>query len=134
MAVKQTPKIVKCYANRAIGGNRESNAERRKVTDTVFFEDEITRLMKNDDITRKAGIYEYLLDKEEKHLSIRAFTDNMKREAYERQQGICPNCKKHFEIDEMEGDHIDPWHSGGKTNAENCQMLCKPCNRRKSGK
>jgi len=102
--------------------------------DTVFFEDEITRLMKNDDITRKAGIYEYLLDKEEKHLSIRAFTDNMKREAYERQQGICPNCKKHFEIDEMEGDHIDPWHSGGKTNAENCQMLCKPCNRRKSGK
>jgi 5-methylcytosine-specific restriction endonuclease McrA len=34
----------------------------------------------------------------------------------------------------MEGDHIDPWHSGGKTNAVNCQMLCKECNRRKSGK
>ena len=34
----------------------------------------------------------------------------------------------------MEGDHITPWHSGGKTTAENCQMLCKDCNRHKSGK
>jgi hypothetical protein len=24
----------------------------------------------------------------------------------------------------MEGDHIKPWHEGGKTNAANCQMLC----------
>ena len=55
-------------------------------------------------------------------------------EAYERQNGICPICKQHFDIDEMEGDHIDPWHDGGKTSTENCQMLCKPCNRRKSGK
>ena len=47
---------------------------------------------------------------------------------------ICPVCGKHFEIEEMEADHIDPWHSGGKTVIENCQMLCKPCNRRKSGK
>jgi len=58
----------------------------------------------------------------------------MKREAYERQKGICRACGKHFEYNEMEGDHIDPWHSGGKTNAENCQMLCKACNRRKAGK
>lgn len=28
---------------------------------------------------------------------------------------------------------IDSWHEGGKTVAENCQMLCKECNRRKSG-
>jgi 5-methylcytosine-specific restriction endonuclease McrA len=34
----------------------------------------------------------------------------------------------------MEADHITPWHEGGKTNAENCQMLCKDDNRRKSGK
>ena len=102
--------------------------------DPKALEKEIVRLMQDDDVGNKKGIYSYVLDKEEKNLNIRAFTDNMKREAYERQQGICSNCKKHFEIDEMEGDHIDPWHSGGKTNAENCQMLCKPCNRRKSGK
>ncbi|MDR2803181.1 MAG: HNH endonuclease, partial [Treponema sp.] len=78
-------------------------------------------------------IYAYVLDREERHLNIRAFSDNMKREAYERQNRVCNNCKKLFEYEEMEGDHINPWHSGGKTNAANCQMLCKECNRRKSG-
>ena len=42
-------------------------------------------------------------------------------------------CGAHFEIDEMGGDHITPWHEGGKTTAENCQMFCKDDNRRKSG-
>jgi 5-methylcytosine-specific restriction endonuclease McrA len=67
------------------------------------------------------------------HLNIRAFTDQQKREAYERQEGICTKCKKHFEIEEMEADHIKPWHEGGKTISENCQMLCKQDNRIKSG-
>ena len=34
----------------------------------------------------------------------------------------------------MEGDHITPWCEGGKTVKENCQMLCRDCNRRKSAK
>ena len=34
----------------------------------------------------------------------------------------------------MEADHIKPWHLGGKTNAENCQMLSKEANRKKGGK
>lgn len=96
-------------------------------------EEQIKELMMDDDVTKKSGIYTYLLSGEQKHLSIRAFTDNQKREAYERQKGICPNCKEHFEIEEMEADHITPWHEGGKTISENCQMLCRECNRRKSG-
>lgn len=94
---------------------------------------EVQRLMQDDDVTNKKGIYTYLITGQEKYLNIRAFTDNMKRETYEKQKGICPNCKNHFEINEMEADHITPWHEGGKTIAENCQMLCKECNRRKSG-
>jgi 5-methylcytosine-specific restriction endonuclease McrA len=43
-------------------------------------------------------------------------------------------CKEHFELSEMEADHITPRIDGWKTNAENCQMLCKECNRRKSDK
>jgi len=100
---------------------------------TAKLEEEIKRLMMDDDVTNKKGIYLYLLSNDEKYLNIRAFSDAMKRQAYEKQDGICPNCKKHFEINEMEGDHITPWHAGGKTNAENCQMLCRECNRRKSG-
>jgi 5-methylcytosine-specific restriction endonuclease McrA len=53
---------------------------------------------------------------------------------YERQKGICAKCKKEFAIENMEADHIIPWHAGGKTNENNCQMLCKNCNRKKSGK
>jgi len=97
-------------------------------------EKEIVTLMQDEDVSKKSGIYPYLLTQQEKYLNIRSFNDKMKREAYERQQGICVKCQEHFEIGEMEADHITPWHEGGKTTAENCQMLCKECNRRKSGK
>ncbi|HOW92376.1 MAG TPA: HNH endonuclease signature motif containing protein, partial [Anaerolineaceae bacterium] len=62
----------------------------------------------------------------------RTFSESQKRAAYERQQGICPTCAQHFELTGMEADHITPWSRGGKTSAENCQMLCLECNRRKS--
>lgn len=102
--------------------------------DTVALEAEIVRLMQDEDVTKKSGIYEYVLTRNERTLSIRAFTDKHKREAYERQAGICTKCGAHFEIGEMEADHITPWHEGGKTTPENCQMLCKLDNRVKSGK
>ena len=101
--------------------------------DPDALEAEVKALMSDDDVTNQAGIYSYVLTGNEKYLSIRAFSDTMKRQAYERQNGICPKCNEHFEYEEMEGDHITPWHAGGKTIAENCQMLCKECNRRKSG-
>lgn len=97
-------------------------------------EAEIKQLMQDEDVTKKSGIYPYVLTRQDKYLNIRAFTDNQKRETYERQKGICLICKKHFEIGEMEADHITPWCEGGKTIAENCQMLCKEDNRRKNSK
>jgi len=97
-------------------------------------ETEIKELMQDEDVTKKSGIYPYVLTRQEKYLSIRAFTDKQKREAYEKQKGICKKCKKHFKIEEMEADHITPWHEGGKTISKNCQMLCKQDNRTKSGK
>jgi len=100
--------------------------------DPEELEVKIKELMQDEDVTRKSGIYPFVLTGQEKHLSIRAFTDKMKREAYERQNGTCPKCGKHFDIGEMEADHITPWVEGGHTTAENCQMLCKDDNRRKS--
>ena len=108
--------------------------------DADELERKIAALMQDDDVTKKSGIYEYLFDGKEKHLSIRAFTPSMKRGAYERQKGICPYCIKErrtktaYLLEEMEADHITPWRDGGKTNAENCQMLCVEHNRQKSGK
>lgn len=100
--------------------------------DTKKLEREIQKLMMDDDVTSKKGIYPYVLTRDEKTLNIRAFTMNMKREAYERQRGICVKCGKHFEIGQMEADHITPWSKGGRTEAKNLQMLCRDCNRRKS--
>ena len=48
--------------------------------------------------SKKSGIYPYVLDGDERHLNIRAFSDNMKREAYERQKGVCVKCKKKFAV------------------------------------
>ena len=102
--------------------------------DSNELEKEISKLMQDEDVTKKSGIYEYVLTRKEKYLSIRAFTDKQKREVYEKQSWICTHCKAHFELSEMEADHITPWHSWWKTTSDNCQMLCKNCNRVKSGK
>lgn len=95
---------------------------------------EYTQNIKDDDVTNKKGIYPYILTGDERNLSIRAFTDNQKIKAYERQQGVCPICKQHFELAQMEADHITPWCEDGPTIDTNCQMLCRDCNRRKSDK
>ncbi len=109
------------------------NAFEDQKLNPLKIEEEVAQLMQDEDVTKKSGIYPYVLQRKERLLSIRAFNDKMKREAYERQKGICPKCGQKYEIQEMEADHITPWHEGGKTTAENCQMLCKEDNRLKSG-
>lgn len=110
------------------------NEYRNKIIDPLVTEERIKKLMEDEDVTKKKGIYEYILTNNEKCLSIRAFTAKQKREAYEKQNGVCPICGEHFEIDDMEADHITPWVMGGTTTADNCQMLCRHCNRTKSNK
>jgi HNH endonuclease/Protein of unknown function DUF262 len=97
-------------------------------------EQRLVELIEDDEVNNKKGIYEYLLTRNEKTLSLRAFDAKTQIKIYEKQKGICPICKKHFPIDAMEADHIIPWSKGGKTLPENCQMLCKMDNRTKSGK
>ncbi len=111
-----------------------------EVFDPAALEKKIAVLMADDDVTNKKGIYPYVLSGKEKFLNIRAFTETQKRQAYERQGGICPYCarehrpKTHYELNEMEGDHITPWCEGGKTVPENLQLLCKEHNRTKSSR
>lgn len=110
------------------------------ILDTNALEKEICELMLDDDVDSKSGIYPYVLTRDEKHLNLRTFSEGMKRAAYERQKGLCPYCVRerkdnpHYSLSEMDADHIIPWSKGGKTNAENCQLLCRMHNRRKSDK
>lgn len=100
---------------------------------------EVKRLHEDDDVQKQKGIYEFLLCKDNdpfagRLLSLRAFEKRDKMSAYSKQGGICPICKEHFEFTEMEGDHIKPWSKGGRTVPENCQMLCRDCNGKKTDK
>ncbi|MDI9359051.1 MAG: HNH endonuclease [Phycisphaerales bacterium] len=110
------------------------NAYKDNLFDAKKLENEIKALIEDDDVTNNKGIYYYILHRDEKYLNLRAFDDKTKRKVYEKQKGICPTCKKLFELENMEADHIIPWHDGGKTEEANCQMLCKMDNRKKSGK
>lgn len=110
-----------------------------QIIDLNEFNSKVNKLLIDDDVTNKRGIYPYLLTGKERYLSIRVFSESMKLSIYERQNHRCanPQCPdgdKEFELSQMEADHITPWHAGGHTTIENCQLLCVDCNRRKSGR
>ena len=92
---------------------------------------QISALMADEEVTSKKGVYEYVLSrgKNERVLSVRAFTDKDKRTAYERQNGICPICGEKHPIENMDGDHILEWSKGGRTTIDNLQMVCKSCHK-----
>lgn len=102
--------------------------------DTEALAKRISALMGDDEVQRQQGIIPYVLTGDERYLDLRAFPEGMKLAAWERQGHVCPLCGKEFGYEFMEGDHITPWREGGRTVAENCQMLCRECNRRKGGK
>ena len=110
------------------------NEFKDNVYDAKKIEEETQALILDDDVTNKRGIYLYILTHKEKYLSIRTFTDAQRQEVYEKQHGVCPICGKHFDLGEMDADHITPWSKGGHTLIGNCQMLCKECNRRKGNR
>lgn len=89
------------------------------------------------------GIFEYVLSPHNKEdlrmLNIRVFDERTKQIVYNKQNGICPDCssqgiEKHYEINEMEADHVTAWSKGGTTTSDNCQMLCIHHNRLKGNK
>ena len=104
------------------------------VLDTDEIERQIAELVEDGEVKSEKGIYHYVLTGDERYLDLRAFDVKTKRKKYQQQEGICPVCQKHFEFEEMEGDHVIPWKDGGKTEEDNLQMLCKKDNRTKSGK
>ena len=102
--------------------------------DTATLGKRISELIRDREVERKTGIIPYVLTGDEHYLDLRSFPDDIKLAVWEQQNHICKNCGKEFDFEFMEGDHITPWREGGRTVIENCQMLCRECNRRKGAK
>lgn len=96
----------------------------------------IKKLYADDEITKKSGIFEYILSGDEKYLSFRKFNNNDILTKFEQQNHLCnnPKCQKLCELKDTQADHIIPWSKGGKTILANLQILCSECNRYKSNK
>ena len=102
--------------------------------DTVDLASRISKLILDSDVQKQVGIIPYVLTGDERYLDLRGFPEDIKLAVWEKQHHICPSCQKEFDYEFMEGDHITPWREGGRTVIENCQMLCRECNRRKGGR
>ena len=102
--------------------------------DTTALGKRISELMRDSEIQRQSGIIPYVLTGDEHYLDLRAFPDDIKLAVWEQQEHKCALCGKEFDFEFMEGDHIKPWREHGRTVVENCQMLCRECNRRKGAK
>ena len=103
-------------------------------------------------VKNRRGIFEYLLggETDTRLLDIRIFDEATKRAAYARQTeeakaagtSNCPYCAighdasahKIWKQNEMDADHVTAWSKGGKTDIQNCQMLCRNHNRAKGNR
>lgn len=78
-----------------------------------------------------AKIVEYCITRDEKLLKHRKFNEAQVSTLYNRQKGICPDCKTHFVKADMEAHHIVSWRNGGITELSNGVMLCKECHKQR---
>ena len=120
--------------------------------DHTELSEKVSELMKDDFVTNRKGIFEYVLGncQDTKLLNVRLFDKPTMRKVYQEQtekakaEGIsnCPYCaighdansKRIWKLNEMDADHVTAWSKGGSTTIDNCQMLCKTHNRAKGNK
>jgi len=103
-------------------------------------------------VKNRKGVFEYILggSVDTKLLQVRVFDEATKKsvftkqtkEAEEKAISNCSHCaighdsnkSKIWAIKDMDADHVSAWSKGGKTDASNCEMLCKTHNRAKGNR
>jgi hypothetical protein len=123
-----------------------------KSYDPKKISDDVKRLAADPYVMKRKGIFEYLLggSVDAKLLEVRVFDTPVKRATYAKQtqtaegkrESNCPLCatgpgankSRIYKFDEMDADHIAAWSKGGRSSADNCQMLCVTHNRAKGNR
>lgn len=124
----------------------------KKAYDPQKVSHQVQNLYGDPYVKNRKGIFEYILGGsiDTKLLDVRVFDEATKKSIYSKQtkeaekNGIsnCPLCclghdsnkSKIWSLSEMDADHVTAWSKGGKTDINNCQMLCKTHNRAKGNK
>jgi hypothetical protein len=114
--------------------------------------EQVTKLYSDPFVDNRKGIFEFVLGGcvDTKLLEVRVFLEDVRRSVYESQTklarekgisncGLCAlggdsNKSKIWDLDDMDADHVTAWSKGGKSNRENCQVLCKTHNRAKGNR
>jgi hypothetical protein len=123
-----------------------------KSYDPKTMSNDVKKLAADDYVQSRKGIFEYLLggSVDTKLLDVRVFDTKVKRVVYAKQtqaaegkgKSNCPHCaggenankSRIYKFDEMDADHVAAWSKGGRTSADNCEMLCIPHNRSKGNR
>ena len=114
--------------------------------------EKVHKLYADPFVKNRKGVFEYILggSADTRLLDVRVFDESTKRSVYAKQKkeaeakGIsnCSHCaighdsnkSKIWVIKDMDADHVSAWSKGGKTDASNCEMLCKTHNRAKGNR
>lgn len=105
----------------------------QKYHNSEEIEKKLLAIIDNDDLDFTYKAYTYVFTGRKQDLQFRGFRKQDKINLYEKLGGKC-SCGQEFKLDELEGDHIVSWSKGGETIITNLQLLCRPCNRKKSNK
>lgn len=123
-----------------------------KSYDPTMISAEVKKLMADDYVTSRRGIFEYMLGDrtDTKLLDVRVFEPKTRRATYAKQTQVakakgnsnCPLCavgnnankSRIYDFDEMDADHVSAWSKGGGSAATNCEMLCSTHNRAKGNR
>ncbi len=124
----------------------------KKAYDPAKVSVEVHKLYADPYVKNRKGIFEFILggSRDTKLLEVRVFDEAIKKSVYttqtakagKKKESNCPLCalghdankEKIWSLNDMDADHVMAWSKGGKSDAKNCQMLCKTHNRAKGNR
>ncbi len=124
----------------------------KKAYDPAKVSAEVQKLYADPYVKNRKGVFEFVLggSTDTKLLNVRVFDEATKKSVYATQtaqagetgKSNCPLCaighdankNRIWSLSDMDADHVSAWSKGGKSDIENCQMLCKTHNRAKGNR